>query len=203
MSGTGPVEPGEGTEVRPAREAPGPLRGLTSRYRVHGRRHRRTALVTVAALCAPAAGGYLYASRPQPRPAPPPSYPSQVVRLAYLAPVTPTGTAPAGTFGFTVALTVRSGPPVTVTRVTQSNAGLSVRSSPRAPFRIKAHSTRKITVTFRATECAKVPRNAGFPFLDVTLRNARAIETHSFILGPRYARHLSEALQGACGNVSP
>ncbi|WP_437088314.1 Tat pathway signal sequence domain protein [Streptomyces sp. enrichment culture] len=203
MSGTGPVEPGEGTEARHAEEVPGPLRALTSRYRARGRRHRRTALVTVAALCAPAAGGYLYASRPQPRPAAPPSCPSQVVRLACLTPVTPTGTAPTSAFGFTVALTVRSGPPVTVTRVTQPDAGLSVASSPCAPFRIKSHSTRKITVTFRVTECAKVPRNAGFPFLDVTLRNARAIETHSFILGPRYARHLSEALQDACGNVSP
>lgn len=130
MSVTGPVEPGDGTEVRRAEEGPGPLRALTSRYRAHGRRHRRTALVTAAARCALTAGGYLYASRPQPRPAPPPSHPSQMVRLACLAPVTPTGTAPTSAFGFPVALTVRSGPPVTVTRVTQPSAGLSVISSP-------------------------------------------------------------------------
>jgi hypothetical protein len=50
------------------------------------------------------------------------------------------------------------------------------------------------------TECGKVPRNAGLPFLDVTLRNTSAIEAHSFILGTVYARDLSHALQVACSN---
>ncbi|GGU69704.1 MULTISPECIES: Tat pathway signal sequence domain protein [Streptomyces] len=198
MTGIGPVEPGEDTRAhdagRPGRHTP--------RLRA-GSRARRTATAATAALAVTAAGGYLYATRPQPRPAPPPPYPSQVVDLVYLTPVAPAGTAPAGGFRFTVALVVRSGPPVTVTRVSQPNAGLSVTSSPAAPFRTKPHSTRKITVTLRATECGKAPRNAGFPFLDVTLRNTRAIQTHSFILGRRYARDLSRALRDACGQGNP
>ncbi|WP_328559888.1 Tat pathway signal sequence domain protein [Streptomyces coelicoflavus] len=197
MSGVGPVEPGEDTL---AREAPPPRpRGrLALRYE----RHRRTVLALAAALAVLAGGGYLYASRPQPRPAPPPPYPSQAIDLVYMAPVTNSPGAAAGGFGFTVLLSVRSGPPVTVTRLTQPYDGLSVSSVPAAPFQTKSHSTRKIIVTLRVTECEKAPRNPGLPFLDVTLRNARAIEAHSFILGTRYAQDLSRALEVACGNDS-
>ncbi|MCX5038459.1 MULTISPECIES: Tat pathway signal sequence domain protein [Streptomyces] len=197
MSGVGPVEPGEGTLVR---EAPPPRpRG---RLALHYERHRRTALASATALAALAGGGYLYASRPQPRPAPPPPYPSQAIDLAYVAPVTGPPGAAADGFSFTVLLSVRSGPPVTVTRLTQPYDGLSATSSPAAPFQTKSHSARKIIVTLRVTECEKAPRNPGLPFLDVTLRNARAIEAHSFILGTRYARDLSRTLAVACGNVS-
>ncbi|MFG3076929.1 Tat pathway signal sequence domain protein [Streptomyces sp. NPDC048225] len=195
MSGVGPVEPGEDTRVR---EAPRPRpRGRLAR---HYDRHRRAVLASTAAVVVLAGGGYLCASRPQPRPAPPPPYPSQAVDLVYVTPVTASRAAPAGGFRFTVLLSVRSGPPVTVTRLTQPYQGLSVVSSPAAPFQTKPHSVRKIIVTLRVTECEKAPRNPGLPFLDVTLRNARAIEAHSFILGTRYAQDLSQALEVACGN---
>ncbi|MFA3874483.1 Tat pathway signal sequence domain protein [Streptomyces sp. MMCC 100] len=197
MSGVGPVEPGEDTRVR---EAPRPRpRGRLAR---HYDRHRRTVLASGAALVVLAGGGYLYASRPQPPPAPPPPYPSQAIDLVYVAPVTGSPGAAAGGFGFTVLLSVRSGPPVTVTRLTQPYDGLSVSSSPATPFQTKSHSARKIIVTLRVTECEKAPRNPGLPFLDVTLRNARAIESHSFILGTRYARDLSRTLEVACSNDS-
>jgi hypothetical protein len=111
----------------------------------------------------------------------------------------PPGTRPR-TFAFEVLLSVESGPPVTTTRLSQPYAGLSLTSSPRAPFRTKPGSARKIVITMQVTECGEVPGNAGLPFLDVTLRNARAIQVHSFILGPRYARDLSQALQVACSN---
>ncbi|MFJ6073373.1 Tat pathway signal sequence domain protein [Streptomyces sp. NPDC093065] len=193
MSGVGPVED---TVVREA-PRPRPRGRLALRYD----RHRRTVLAA-AALVVLAGGGYLYASRPQPRPGPPPPYPSQAIDLVYLAPATGSPGTTAGDFGFTVLLSVRSGPPVTVTRLTQPYDGLSVASSPAAPFQTKSHSTRKIIVTLRVTECEKAPRNPGLPFLDVTLRNARAIESHSFILGTRYARDLSRALEVACSNDS-
>ncbi len=75
-------------------------------------------------------------------------------------------------------------------------------SAPATPFRAVRDAPLKITITMRVTECGKVPRNVGLPFLDVTLRNARAIEDHSYILGRRYAEHLSTALHVACGNES-
>ncbi|MFE0418670.1 Tat pathway signal sequence domain protein [Streptomyces tendae] len=197
MTGIGPVEPGEDTRIRDA-PPPRPRGRLALGYE----RHRRTVLASGAVLVVLAGGGYLYASRSQPRPAPPPPYPSQAVDLVYVAPATGSPGSTAGAYSFTVLLSVRSGPPVTVTRLTQPYDGLSVTSSPSAPFQTKSHSTRKIIVTLRVTECEKAPRNPGLPFLDVTLRNARAIEAHSFILGARYARDLSQALEVACSNDS-
>ncbi|GGQ43252.1 Tat pathway signal sequence domain protein [Streptomyces asoensis] len=230
MSGVGPVEPGEGTHARdtpadtPVRDFPAGapagadplaagspgadaatpaarlLRGPAHLYAAH----RRAALTALTAALLLAGGGYLWATRPhdtrQAAPAPP--FPSQVVDVSYLGEVAvPPGTRPRS-FAFAVLLGVDSGPPVTVTRVTQPYAGLSLTSAPRAPFRTKAGAAHKVVVTMRVTECGKTPRGVGLPFLDVTLRNARAIQVHSFILGPRYAHDLSEALQVACSNDS-
>ncbi|MFG2677997.1 Tat pathway signal sequence domain protein [Streptomyces sp. NPDC048392] len=196
-SGIGPVEPGEETHARDTRR-PRPRGRLARRYG----RHRRAVLASAGALVVLAGGGYLYASRPEPPPAPPPPYPSQAVDLVYVAPVTGAPGTRTGGFRFAVLLSVRSGPPVTVTRLTQPYDGLSVTSSPAAPFQTESHSARKIILTLRVTECEKAPRNPGFPFLDVTLRNARAIQGHSFILGTRYAQDLSQALELACGDDS-
>ncbi|AQS70101.1 hypothetical protein [Streptomyces pactum] len=202
MSGTGPVEPGEGTHAWDASGTPGPRTRPRGRLARHYDRHRRAVLTVTATLTLLAGGGYLYADRPRQPPAPPPPYPSQAVDLTYLDAVTGPGKAEAGSFGFAVRLSVRSGPPVTVTRLTQPYAGISMTASPAVPFQTKPRSVRKIMVVLRVTDCEKAPRNPGLPFLDVTLRNARAIEAHSFILGTRYAKDLSLALGVACGNDS-
>ncbi|MFF8636375.1 Tat pathway signal sequence domain protein [Streptomyces pilosus] len=199
MSGVGPVEPGEGTHVRDAPPAPRPRHGPRAPYLGRHRRAVTGALLVVAVLVA---GGSLYLTRPRSEPPPAPPFPSQVTAVAYLYPqATDVNTAPRG-FTFAVEVTAEFGSPVTVVAISQPYAGLSVTSSPRTPFRTKPGSPRKITLTLRVTECGKVPRNAGLPFLDVTLRNTRAMEAHSFILGPQYARDLSRALQVACSNDS-
>ena len=208
MSGIGPLEPGEGTHARDNARAgqprsPGRIRAaLVSRYT----RHRRTALSLAALAVLLAGGGYLRATRPQPPPpAPTPQptrapYPAQVTDVTYLDGLpTEAGAAP-HSFAFEVLLGVDSGPPVTVTRVTQPYAGLTLKTDPAAPFRTRAGSARMITITMHVTECGKVPKDAGMPFLDVTLRNTRAIQNHSYILGSRYAQHLSRALKVACSN---
>ncbi|UFR05096.1 Tat pathway signal sequence domain protein [Streptomyces sp. Go40/10] len=202
MSGIGPPEPGEGTrawESRREEDTPAPL---AARYA----RRRRIAAALAAAAVLLSGGGYLYATRPQQptaharRPHPQVPYPAQVVDLTYLdARPAPAG-APPHSFSFAVLVSVASGPPVTVTRVIQPYAGLSVTTDPPAPFRIRVDSARKITITMHVTECGKAPRNAGLPFLDVTLRNTRAIQEQSFIPGPHYAQDLSHALEVACSN---
>ncbi|MEG3626150.1 Tat pathway signal sequence domain protein [Streptomyces poriticola] len=198
MNGVGPLEPGEGTQ---ARDGATPLRPR-GRLEQHLRRHRRAAVATAATAAVLAGGGHLYATRPQPEPPAPPPYPAQAVSVEYLGPDPAGGGTPADGFRFAVRLTVRSGPPVTLTRLGQPSPGLSVTSEPAAPFPTKRDSPRKITVTLRVTECGKAPRNAGLPFLDVTLRNTRAIQVHSYILGDRYAQDLSEAVRTACDNDS-
>lgn len=201
MNAIGPVEPGEGTQGHPLAtpEPAGPAtRPLARLYTAH----RRAAHALLAAALLAAGGGYLYATRP---PAARPvkaelPFPAQTVDVSYLGEVTvPPGTRPR-TFAFEILLGVESGPAVTVTGVTQPYDGLSLTSAPRAPFRTKSGAARKIVVTMHVTECGKVPRDAGLPFIDVTLRNARAMQVQSFILGPRYAHDLSHALQVACSN---
>ncbi|MFE7169676.1 Tat pathway signal sequence domain protein [Streptomyces sp. NPDC057616] len=204
MSGVGPLEPGEGTRAWDTpeggtatlpRRPRGPLRQWYDR-------HRRAAVAGLTAAAVLAAGGYLYLTRPHRPPPPPPPYPSQVVDITYLAPVAAPKQDSPGSFSFTVDVSVASGPPVTVRDIAQPYAGLTLTAQPRTPFRTRAGERRKVVITMHVTQCRKVPESAGLPFLDVTLRNTRAIEVHSFILGPRYAQHLSSALQAICDNTS-
>ncbi|WP_333778878.1 Tat pathway signal sequence domain protein [Streptomyces sp. IBSBF 3136] len=199
MSGTGPLEPGEGTRAWDAAEWEAVGRRRTPLAALYAR-HRRAALAAAAAVIAVAGGGYLYATRPQQPPLPQVRYPAQVMTISYLRDGTSGAGAPAGGFRFDVLLTVDAGPPVTVSRVGQPYAGLRLTTEPRTPFRTKAGSPRKITITMHVTDCGKVPKDAGLPFLEVTLRNTRAIQNQSFILGRRYAQHLSTGLKVACSN---
>jgi hypothetical protein len=207
VSGVGPVEPGEGTRAwdTPEPGGPPPPRPRGVRLSLLHERHRRSVLAAGAAALLLAGGGFLYATRPHEphRPPPPdPPFPSQVVDVTYLDPApTPRGAA-SRSFGLAVLVSVQPGPPVTVTRISQPYSGLSLTSAPATPFRVPGGSARKTVITMRVTECRKVPENAGLPFLDVTLRNTRAIEVHSYILGARYAQALSEALHGTCDNDS-
>jgi hypothetical protein len=201
VSGVGPVEPGGDTrawDMDPA-NIPGVQKGPLARLY---EQHRRAALTAATAAALLAGGGYFYATRPQKPPSPAAPYPTQVVAITYLNREAAPRDAPARSFGFEVALSVQSGPPVTVTRISQPYAGLSLTSEPTVPFRTSAGSVRKITITMHVTDCGKAPENAELPFLDVTLRNVRAIEAHSYIPGSRYAHDLSEALRIACGSRS-
>ncbi|WUB02667.1 Tat pathway signal sequence domain protein [Streptomyces longwoodensis] len=200
MNAIGPVEPGEGTAVpRPVGRRPTPGRPTALRGRP------LAAALTAALLLV--AGGCLYATRPHlPPPTPPvPSqlpYPAQVVYVTFVGPHAPPPGSGPRSFAFEVLLSVDAGPEVTVTRVSQPYAGLSLTTAPRTPFRTEAGAARTIVITMHVTECGTVPENAGLPFLNVTLRNTRAIQEQSFILGARYAQALSRALQVACSNES-
>lgn len=205
MNALGPVEPGDGT--RPLASSPphphGPRGPFGSRHgrltRLYGR-HRRPVLAALTAAAVLAAGVLLHLTRPRQPPPPEPPFPPQVTTITYLKPQARGSDTDNRSFTFHVEIAVESGPPVTLVRLSQPYAGLSVNSSPPTPFRTVAGSPRKIAITLRVTECGELPENVGLPFLDVTLRNTRAIRPHSFILGPRYTQDLSAALQVACGN---
>jgi len=94
-----------------------------------------------------------------------------------------------------VPISVKSGPPVSVIRMIRPSPQLSVTTRPATPFVVRAGLARTVTVIPHVTQCETVPRNAGPPFLDVTLRNTQAIQQQSFILGPRYARDLDAAIE--------
>ncbi|MFI1956507.1 Tat pathway signal sequence domain protein [Streptomyces althioticus] len=198
MSGIGPVEPdGDTRPLDPPPLAPrlrsGPVIHLPGR-------HRRTTAAAFLAVAALTAGTLLYLTRPRPAPPPEVRFPSQTTSFRYLYMQVRDAKATLPEFEFTIQALTESDTPVTVLSISQPYAGLSLTSGPATPLRVKGNGSRKIAVTVRVTECGKVPRNAGLPFLDVTLRNTRAKEAHSYILGARYARDLSTALEVACGN---
>ncbi|MGW1022545.1 hypothetical protein ACWD4J_02325 [Streptomyces sp. NPDC002577] len=110
-------------------------------------------------------------------------------------------TSRAGAFRFTVS--VRRGSPVTIERVSAAFQGLTARTTPVTPFSVRAGTSRPVTVLISVAECAGLPLNASLPFLDVTLRNTRAIQQHSFIFGGAYSRDLSRLLHRVCDGISP
>lgn len=194
VNAIGPVEPGEDTyDHEPALAPPAPPAP-------HQRRRRRAALTLAAAALAGAAGLTLYLTRPEPPPPPPPPptpWPSQSVSVTYAGEMSRPRSGDRS-FTFAVAFAQESGPPVTVRRVTQPSAALSVSTGPPTPFTVKTGAPRKLIIRMHIRACGEVPRNAGLPFLEVTLRNKRAIEKQSYILGPEYANDLSGALASAC-----
>lgn len=180
-----PVDPDNDVAVHPVR--PRPL--LT--------RHRRTALALATATLVGAAGLSLYLTRPRPPAPPPPLYPSQTVSVTYEGKMTQPRAGDRA-FSFTVNLAQDSGPPVSIRRIAQATTALSVTVAPNTPFIVKTGTPRTARITMHIRECGNVQRNAGLPFLVVTLRNARAMQIQTFILGSRYAKDLSAALTAAC-----
>ncbi|ATL26981.1 Tat pathway signal sequence domain protein [Streptomyces formicae] len=191
VNAIGPIEPGEDTYDHETLTA-APVRLDPRRIR-----HRRTALAVAAAVLVGAAGLTLYLTRPEPPPEPAPPWPSQSVAVTYSGEMS---RPRAGERDFTFAVTFaqESGPPVTVRRVAQPSAALSADTSPPTPFTVESGTPRKLIIKMHIRECGEVPRNAGLPFLEVTLRNTRANEKQSYILGPEYANDLSGALTAAC-----
>ncbi|WP_409057137.1 Tat pathway signal sequence domain protein [Streptomyces sp. SYP-A7185] len=208
MNAIGPVEPGDHTyDARTAATDPGtgpdqdrdPDQAAARRARSRPplTPRRRTALAVATAVAVAAAGFGLYVTRPRPPAPPPPLYPSQTVAVAYGGDMTHPR-AGDRTFSFTVVVRQDSGPPVSVRRITQPSEALSVTVAPHTPFTVNTGRPRTARISMHIRECGNVQRNAGLPFLVVTLRNVRAMQLQSFILGERYAKDLSEALTAAC-----
>ncbi|CAL9408076.1 hypothetical protein SUDANB21_01604 [Streptomyces sp. enrichment culture] len=200
MSGIGPVEPdGDTRPLDPPPVLPRPRGGPRARM---SRRRRRTTAAAFLAVAVLATGTLLHLTRPSPNPEPSPEarFPSQTTSFRYLYMQVRETRTTSPEFEFTIQALTESDAPVTVLGISQPYAGLHLTSRPETPLQVKGDGSRKIAVTVHVTECGKVPRNAGLPFLDVTLRNTRAKEAHSYILGARYARDLSTALEVACGN---
>ncbi|WP_262004428.1 hypothetical protein [Streptomyces sp. FIT100] len=103
-----------------------------------------------------------------------------------------------GALRFSVRIEAAAGTPVTVESIRQPSAALRLSASPNPPFTVKAGSSRRVEIVIKVGDCGKAPRNAGLPFLDVTLRNVRAKQDQSFILGDRYTGDLARAVNDHC-----
>ncbi|MBQ0864936.1 hypothetical protein ACH4RA_15775 [Streptomyces smyrnaeus] len=91
---------------------------------------------------------------------------------------------------------------VLVRRVTQQYEALTMELSPPQAVTVRPGQARRVRVTARVTSCRDLPVRARLPFLDVTLRNARASQDLSFIPGDRYARALTRVFRTVCGPAS-
>ncbi|NEB01560.1 hypothetical protein [Streptomyces sp. SID13726] len=212
MTGIGPVEPVDSTDSRESYDvigADGPRLAdrWSARWDRMSPRARTATLVSTAIGLLAAAVLVPRALTEDPRPEPavtPVPWPANVTAWRYLGPAgipTPPG-APATSGRFRFAVDVHSGPPVTLKVTGAAFTGLTAHALPDA-FTVHAGTTRRVTVEISVSDCADLPLNADLPFLDVTLRNTRAIQHHSFIFGAAYSHDLSELLRGACVPAAP
>ncbi|MFK4102335.1 hypothetical protein ACI2L1_20090 [Streptomyces sp. NPDC019531] len=212
MTGIGPVEPVNSPETEKSYDVIGAdeprlTDHLSTRWKRMSPRARRTTLATTvtALLAAGVLLPHTLSQNPPPKPKDTPvPWPANVTAWRYLGsadlPETP-GTHPtSGRFRF--AVDVQHGPPVTLQVTGAAFTGLTAHALPEA-FTVHAGTTRRVTVEIAVSDCSGLPLNADLPFLDVTLRNTRAIQHHSFIFGSGYSHDLAELIQGACASTAP
>ncbi|ELP63978.1 hypothetical protein ACKI1I_09790 [Streptomyces turgidiscabies] len=200
MTGIGPVEPVNSPDAQETYEVIGAdTPRLAERWQALSPRARRAA-VGAAALGATAAA--VIALLP-PEPSAPARtlvampWPADVTTFRYTGLAATFDSAPAnGLFRF--AVTVHSGPPVTVRVIGTGLDGLAARISPAETSTVDAGTTRRITVQISVVDCAVHPLDADLPFLDVTLRNTRAIQHHRFAFAATYPDDLSQLVRAAC-----
>ncbi|MBO8194623.1 hypothetical protein ITI46_23640 [Streptomyces oryzae] len=92
--------------------------------------------------------------------------------------------------------------PVLVRRISQEYQALTMKLDPAQAVMVRPERAEPVWVRARVTSCRDLPVRARLPFLDITLRNARASQDLSFILGDRYARALDRVFRTVCGPSS-
>ncbi|GAA1365237.1 hypothetical protein ACFPK5_31500 [Streptomyces beijiangensis] len=199
MTGTGPVE--ESTYDTPTR----PTEVITS-----GPPPRRPRPLLRAALAVGTAALALTTAlshtshtppdpqpQPQPQPRPLPPRPTGVTSLTY-AGTTGTPDLRSHSFTFRIRATLTQGPPTTLEQLSQPYDELTMTLRPPAPVVLHSGMTQSITLRITARRCTGLPIGVELPFLNVTLRNTRAIENPSYILGAAYAADLTKSLRAVC-----
>ncbi|MDV9172010.1 hypothetical protein R6V09_18055 [Streptomyces sp. W16] len=199
MSGIGPVEPVDSPETDASYDIiGGDSPRLSDRWHSLTPRARKATLA--AGVIALAATGVVLLPRSHtPRPAPPQlaPWPANVTQWRYLG-LAQTTDFPTASGFFRFAVSVNTGPPVTLRVTGAAFDGLTAQATPEPSFTVNAGATRRITVEVTVSDCSGLPLNADLPFLDVTLRNTRAIQHNSFIFGSAYSKDLSRLLHAAC-----
>ncbi|MFI7007939.1 hypothetical protein [Streptomyces sp. NPDC050145] len=200
MTGIGPVEPVEPPAPRGPHHLPpepGETLGAGNPDRRTPAEHwaalePRTRRTVTAALALAGAVTALLLLRPPPSdPAASSPYPTQTTNLHYQGP------GPAkNTYRFL--LRVDTGSPVTVSRLRLPFAEFATRTTPRLPLTVSAGDTAPLTVEIRVRHCARPPRTIDLPHLDLTLRNQRALQQHSFLFGGAFPHALARQLSAAC-----
>jgi hypothetical protein len=124
-------------------------------------------------------------------------YPTSVTSLHYVGLAGPLPThVTTGEFRFT--MSVERGTPVSMQAVGTTFDGLWAAISPRLQVTVPARSSRNITVILSVADCTGLDRTPEPSFLNVTLRNTRAMQEHPFPLTGAYAKDVSALVHTAC-----
>ncbi|MEV6169931.1 hypothetical protein AB0L99_17105 [Streptomyces sp. NPDC051954] len=200
MSGIGPVEPVNSSENDESYDAldtapTGLTHRLTHQWNRLSPRARKAVLAAAAVVTVAAA--LLVPRSLNSAPSSPVPWPANVTTWRYLGLATPH--KPGATSDrFLFAVTVEHGPPVTLQVSGTAFDGLTAHAVPWTSFLVPGGTTLRIAVEISVSDCSGVPLNADLPFLDVTLRNTRAIQHHSFIFGGGFSRDLTRLLRSTC-----
>ncbi|WP_338695480.1 hypothetical protein V2W30_10160 [Streptomyces sp. Q6] len=191
MTGIGPVEPYDPGTDSPAH--PGEAIGTDAprpgdRWAALPARRRRTAAALVAAVAATAT---FLVTRPDPPPPAPASWPSQTTTLHYDGPG-----KHAGRFAFTVSITGED--PVIVRHLGTGIPQLAATVTPALPRIVQPDSPARLSVRIAVQDCATLPAGINQPYVELTLRNRRAQQRHSFIFEGRYPRDLWRWIHTVC-----
>ncbi|MFF0726543.1 hypothetical protein [Streptomyces sp. NPDC004134] len=157
-------------------------------------RSRRLAAAGAGLAVLAAVGVYALATRPEPEPPAPVPYPIQSTHFSFLGIETPK----AGDSVFDAQLMATSDSGASLEKITQGYSGLKLSVRPALPLDLAQGQPTRVTVRFEVVRCAGLPLDASLPSLRVTLRNTRAIQDYSSILGGTYAAELSRALRTIC-----
>ncbi|MFC1416912.1 hypothetical protein [Streptacidiphilus cavernicola] len=198
-----PGEAGHPDYLGPPPTAVVEARGLSLERRLRawwdrlGKRRRRLGLLAAAGLALGLLWGATLLPHPSGSTPVPPlvPFPGQAVEVHY-AGLDATG----GPARFTVRLAVTDTSDATMTllQVAQPYRGVDVTTAQLLPLRLFPGRPQPVWVQMTVRDCSLTPRADVLPFIDVTLSNARAIQTQSEILGTAYARDLRAAILKAC-----
>lgn len=175
---------------------------LRERWNTLPRRIRRATLTVAALALFAAAAGHALTARDEPHHSAGPQatpthrvpYPAQSTSIYFLD-VTHVR---ARQRTFTIELIVTATEPVTIRKITQGYRMLDVSLDPARPVEVTPQNSRKLRLAAHVTTCEGLPLHARMPFLEVTLRNARAAQNLSVIPGYRYARALARTFRTVC-----
>ena len=208
MNAIGPVEPvvpGEPFDNTTSSEGfyPGPTADPDAPHEVLGtepprpaNRWLRVLLTTAAAAVVTVAAAVSLTHHPQGTPAPVPS-PGRITHLSYQG-LSGAPDPAARTFALRIKISVDSGSPVTVESVRHPYPSLTTTTQPAAPFEIGPQRSREATLRITVRSCSATPLGVALPFLNVTLRNSRALQRETVTLNRAYAKDLSAALDTIC-----
>lgn len=167
---------------------------LSERWTALPPRSRRVAVAGAGLAALAVLGAYALATRPEPEPAALAPYPLQSTDFSFLGIHTPK----AGETFFDAQLMATSDSGASLEKITQGYSGLKLSVRPALPLELPEGRPTRVTVRFEVVRCAGLPLDASLPSLRVTLRNTRAIQDYSSILGGTYAAELSRALRTIC-----